>query len=169
MKPKLSIAMLAALTLAGAAAGADLPSHSHEAVPGAVAAAPAARFATDRALRDGMEDMRAAVVGRSGAIHAGSLAPRQYRDLAGILERDVAWIVANCKLAPDADAALHGILAEIATGMAAMRRQGTESPADGAMRVGRALNAYAERFDDPGFPQVRMHAHIGSRVAQAGS
>jgi len=166
MKPKLSMAMLAVLSLTGAAAAADLPSHSHA---GAVAAAAATPFATDRALRDGMEDIRAAVVGRSGAIHAGSLAPRQYRDLAGILERDVASIIANCKLAPDADAALHGILGEIGAGMAAMRGQGGESPAEGAMRVGRALNAYAERFDDPGFTRVRMHAHIGSRVAQAGS
>ena len=169
MKRKLVWALAGPLLFAGAAMAADAPSHSHSATPAIEAAAPAVRFATDPALHDGMESIRAALVGRSGAIHTGSLASRHYRALAGSVERDVASIVANCKLAPDADHALHGILAEIGAGMAAMRGEGAESPADGAMRVGRALNAYAERFDDPGFPQVRMHAHIGSRVAQAGS
>lgn len=168
MKRKLTVALAGALLFAGAAMAADVPSHSHAPASVVAAAAPTARFATDPALHDGMEVIRAALVGRSGAIHAGSLGPRGYRTLAGSVERDVASIVANCKLAPDADHALHGILGEIGAGMAAMRGEASESPADGAMRVGRALNAYAERFDDPAFRRVELHAHVGARVAQAG-
>lgn len=159
MKRNLTAALVAPLLLAGAALAADMPSHSHAAAPADVAAAPAPRFATDRALHDGMEQIRTALVGRAGPIHTGSLAPRHYRALAASIEKDVASIVANCKLAPEADAALHGILGEIGAGMAAMRGEGSESAAAGAMRVGRALNAYADRFEDPAFVRVAMHAH----------
>lgn len=159
--------LVAALAWAGAAAAADVPSHSHAAAPPGATAAPATRFATDPALHAGMEKIRAELVGRAGPIHTGSLASRHYRTLAANIERDVASIVANCKLAPDADAVLHGILGEIGAGMGAMRGDGSESPAEGAMRVGRALNAYAERFDDPAFSRVDLHAHIGERIARA--
>lgn len=151
MKRKLIAALAVPLMLAATMAGAQ-----------------GARFATDPALHDGMVQIRAELVGRAGAIHTGSLAPRHYRALAASIERDVASIVANCKLAPEADAALHGILGEIGAGMAAMRGEGSESPAEGAMRVGRALNAYDQRFEDPAFSRVAMHAHIGDRIAQAG-
>jgi hypothetical protein len=69
----------------------------------------------------------------------------------------VAFIVANCKLAPAADAVLHVIVADLVAGADAMegKVKGT-APRAGFVNVVQALDTYAKYFDHPNW-QVLSH------------
>ena len=110
------------------------------------------KWQTDEPLRKGMSNMRAALAGDLEAIHAGKASDGQYQALAAKLNGEVAYVVQNCKLDPQADAELHKVIAEVLAGAEAM--QGKEAGAarrDGAVRVAKALNAYGQYFDHPGW------------------
>jgi len=62
--------------------------------------------------------------------------------LAKKVESEVAGIVQNCKLEPEADAQLHIVIADLMAG------------ADDAERVAKALNAYGEHFDHAGWKRL---------------
>ena len=121
------LATVVALVALGAAPG---PAQGAENAPHAHAHAPAAsaevnldhgrRWATDAPLRSGMARIRALSVAGLGRAQAGQLSQAQYRDLAGKIEIEVGGIVAKCKLPPEADAVLHGVIAEIMGGADAM-------------------------------------------------
>jgi hypothetical protein len=117
-------------------------SHAQPATPVA-----GVRYATDAPLRQGMADIRVAV-GLLGHHEHGHLDDAQVRRLAGDIERAIGGIVASCKLDPQADAVLHGILGGLGEGIAALK----EKPSDPApvARLRAALDDYARRFDDPG-------------------
>jgi hypothetical protein len=123
--------------------------HAHHpaAAPATQAAAPAIRYATDAPLRKGMADIRIAVGMLEHAGH-GHLDAAQVRNLVAGIERSIGTIIAECKLAPEADAALHGIIGGLGQGIAALK----EDPADMAPLAGMraALDDYARMFDDPG-------------------
>ena len=82
--------------------------------------------------------------GRHGHLDAG-----QVRRLAARLEGHVQGIFAECKLAPQADAALHGILLPLLEGAHALAADPDDLRPVAKMQ--RALDAYARGFDDPGF------------------
>ena len=85
--------------------------HDHAPAPTAKPA-PAQRWSTDAALRKGMGDVRLAVAALEHYEH-GHMGPAQAVLLAERIEDAIHGIFANCKLAPDADAALHTILSLI--------------------------------------------------------
>ncbi|MEW6098304.1 MAG: hypothetical protein AB1666_03865 [Pseudomonadota bacterium] len=62
--------------------------------------------------------------------------------------------MSNCKLPPEADAALHGILAQIAQGTDAMAGKSKTKPRDGALKVVAALDEYGRTFDHPGWKKL---------------
>lgn len=140
----LAIALGCALALP---APAQHHAHVPAAAPAGQAAAPALRHATDAPLRKRMADIRVAVGMLEHAEH-GHLDDAQVRNLAAGIERSIAGIVAECRLAPEADAALHGIIGRLGQGIAALK----ERPADTAPVAGirAALADYARMFDDPG-------------------
>ena len=113
------------------------------------------KWQTDKPLRQGMGNIRAALASDLKAIHANKATPQQYKALAGRIESEVAGIVQNCKLEPEADAQLHIVVAELLAGAEAM--QGKEKgvkPRAGAERVAKALNAYGEHFDHAGWKRI---------------
>lgn len=110
---------------------------------------PGALWETDAALEQGMARVRDAVAAVLPAWHAGELSLAQAAALAGTVEENVAFLVANCKLEPAADAALHGLLAEFMQGASALERDPT-SP-EGMPRIVAALRAYPERFAHEGW------------------
>jgi len=86
------------------------------------------------------------------AIHAGKETDAQYAALAGKIEAQVQGIVANCKLAPAADANLHYVIADLLQGVSLMRGEDAKrSRHDGAALVHGALLSYPKYFDDPGW------------------
>ena len=130
------------------------PSHEHAAGAGSVQLEldHGRKWPTDEALRQGMTNMRAALAADLKAIHANKASDAQYEALAAKLNAEVAYVVANCKLEPRADAELHKLIAEILAGAEAMQRKepGAARRA-GAVRVVRALDGYGEFFDHPGW------------------
>lgn len=75
------------------------------------------KWPTDEPLRQGMANIRKALGPHFGAIHQGTAAPRVYQALAARIEAEVAGIVRNCKLDPEADAMLHLVLADLLQGV----------------------------------------------------
>jgi len=152
------VALAAALALAfggPALAAPDAHEHGHGAQEAQLVLDQGKKWQTDEALRKGMDGIRSALAADLRAIHAGKATPQQYKALAGRIESEVAGIVQNCKLAPEADAQLHIVVAELLAGAETM--QGKEKgvkPRAGAERVARALNAYGEHFDHAGWQRI---------------
>jgi hypothetical protein len=142
---------LLCINAVGTAAFAATNAHDHGHAPAAKPLPAGKRWATDTPLRESMARIRAAFEPKLGAIHNGKLAPADYKALAQATEAQVANIVANCKLPPDADAALHGVLAQIGEGSEAMSGKAGMKPRDGALKVVKALGEYGRTFDHPGW------------------
>lgn len=142
-------AAIAALLCGAASHPAAAQAHAHRNA-GYVSATPAAtqRHATDAPLREGMRGIRAAV-DALGHYEHGHMGPEQAALLAGQVQGHVNDIIANCKLAPEADAALHAIIVPLMSNAAALKAEPTKLDAIPPMR--QALADYAVRFDDPGF------------------
>ena len=137
----LSLLLPAALACAAPAIAQD---HDHHAAPPAATTAPATpaqRWATDAPLRAGMAGIRTAVEAL-GHYEMGHMGPEQAAEQAAGIQAHVRDIIANCKLAPDADAALQADPAKLEA-IAPMRE---------------ALAAYARQFDDPQFADAPADA-----------
>jgi hypothetical protein len=102
-----------------------------------------------------MDNIRAAFSADLKAIHANKQSPQKFEVLAVKVNGEVAGIVQNCKLDPEADAQLHIVIAELMGGAEAM--QGKEKDVSrraGAERVAKALNAYGKHFEHPGWKRI---------------
>jgi hypothetical protein len=106
------------------------------------------RWPADAPLRTGMAEIRRAIdaLPDDGNRPIGS---EQAATLATQVERQVAYLVANCKLEPQADAALHAILARLLQGTAALKSDPNDRAALAMLR--QALQEYPRQFDDPGW------------------
>ncbi len=113
------------------------------------------KWQTDAPLRQSMATIRQAVDASLHAIHEGKLSNAGYGKLARSVESEVAAIVRNCKLAPEADAQLHLIVAELLEGAEQMSGKVRKAKRiDGAVKVIGALEKYAGYFDDPDFKPI---------------
>ena len=141
---------LSAIPLIAALAAAPLAQaqhHDHAAVA-ASTEAPAQRYAADAVLSEHMQGVRTAVEGL-GHYEQGHLGPGMATQLAGQVEDHVRAIIANCKLAPDADAALHTIIVPLMQNAGALKKDPANLAVIPPMRE--ALVQYAKQFDDPAF------------------
>ena len=156
------LAGLAAVAAFGAAlalpAHAQAPSHDHAhaaSAPAKLALDHGKKWATDAPLRDGMTKIRALVEPKIDAAHAGKITPSQYKAIASGVEAEVAAIVANCKLAPEADAMLHLVIADLVHGADVMAgKEPKAKPLQGFGVTVAALNNYGRHFDHPGFKPI---------------
>lgn len=139
------LALPVLLALSFAAVAQD---HEHPAPPAATQQAPAQRFATDAPLRAGMLGIRAAVEGL-GHYEMGHMGPEQAATLAAQVQANVRDIIANCKLPPEADAALHLVIVPLMTNAAALEADPKKLEVIAPMRA--ALADYVRQFDDPEF------------------
>ena len=141
-------AALASALLLPATAIAQHAGHGDHAAPAAQesgAHAPAVRYASDAPLRKGMGDIRAAVAALEHNEH-GHMNQQQALATVGIIERSIGDIVANCKLEPEADHALHGVLAKLGRGIAAIKADPNDKSALVPLRE--AVADYSKLFDD---------------------
>lgn len=144
MRTLSAVAMLAALACAPLV---HAQHHDHAAAPPAVEA-PAQRYAADAVLSEHMQGVRSAVEGLGHYEH-GHMGPAMAVQLAAQVEDHVRAIVANCKLAPEADAALHAIIVPLVQNAGALKQDPANLDAIQPMRD--ALARYATQFDDPAF------------------
>jgi hypothetical protein len=150
VQKKLWAALLAggiALAGAGGVMAAE-PAHSHAEGEAKLTLDHGQKWKTDAPLRQGMGNMRAMMSKALPAIHGNKLDRAGYAALAGKLEGEMAYVVNNCKLDPQADAQLHIVLAQVGGGIEQMKGAQGEN---GAVAVVTALNAYGEHFDHPGW------------------
>jgi hypothetical protein len=149
--------LVAAAALPMAAHSAEAQKHDHGAsTPAQLSLDHGRKWSTDAALRAGMGRIRALVEPQLSNAHAGKLSAAQYVALASRVEAEVGGIVANCKLAPQADAMLHLVLGEIGTGTDAMAGKVPATPPQhGLAMVAAAINDYQRYFDHPGFEPIR--------------
>lgn len=155
---------LFALSLAaglGATSGAFAQSHEHghahdgHAAP-AAPAKPAAgkKWASDAPLRKGMETIRALTTSSLHKAHEGKLTAAEYAALGSQVDGEIKTIFAQCKLAPEADQALHGVLAQMMEGSKIMQAK-EGKPVNGLMKIVSGLNQYGELFEHPGWKSVQ--------------
>jgi hypothetical protein len=142
-----STGIILAAALASVAPSHAAPEHRHAAAPAASqrqAATP--RFASDPALRHEMQGIRATIEALRHYEH-GHIGPEQVVILANAIEGHVRTIIATCKLPPDADAALHGIIVPLLQNAGALRRTPEDLSPIAPMRS--ALARYDRQFRDP--------------------
>ncbi len=145
----IALALLASAPFAMATAAPDTHSHEHGHETHTAATtetpAPAQRFAVDAPLQTGMGKIRAAV--DSLAHHEmGHLDTKQVVTLATEIDAGVQYLIANCKLDPKADAALHGIIGSLLAGAKALKDQPEDAAPVAKLRD--ALAEYPKFFDD---------------------
>lgn len=144
MHPMLSVTLLA-LAIAGSPAQANgHASHGHGSVqqaPGAMAS----RWPADATLKKEMLGIRQAVEALGHHEHR-HLDAAQIVALATKVDAHVQAIVAGCHLPPDADAALHGVIASLTRGTGALKADPSQAQAIAGMRD--AVAQYDRLFDE---------------------
>lgn len=144
---RLSITIVLAAGLAGALSPVAASTHQYAAAPApSKQQAPAQRFATDATLRLEMQGIRGAVEALAH-YEMGHMGEAQAVDFATEIEGHVRTIIANCKLKPDADAALHAIIVPLMQNAVALRQKPQDLSAIPPMRD--ALERYDRQFYDP--------------------
>lgn len=120
--------------------------HAH--VPAAATTpVPGQRWPTDAPLREGMRGIRVAVQALEHYEH-GHMGIAQASSTVALIDTAVDGIFANCRLEPDADVALHGLLARFLAGAEAVRTS-PQVPAQEIADMRSALARYPQLFDDP--------------------
>ena len=139
-------------------AAAEIGAHQHApgTSPSTLKLNDGKKWTTDAPLRKGMENIRTAMATALPAIHTNKLSSAKYNALAKKTSNEVTYIVANCKLDPQADAQLHLIIADILSGVEAMqgKTKGTKRQT-GAVTVIGALENYDAYFDHPGWKPIK--------------
>lgn len=151
-----ALAAAVALVFAGPALAArGAHEHGHQAGEAKLVLNQGKKWQTDAPLRQGMENIRAAFAADVEAIDTNKQSPQKFEALAAKVNGEVAGIVQNCKLEPEADAQLHLVIAELMGGAEAMegKEKGVSRRA-GAERVAKALNAYGKHFDHAGWKRI---------------
>lgn len=136
-------AVALAVTIAPDAARAqhDHAAHAH-------VAAPAQRWTADADLRDGMGRIHAAL-DELRHYEMGHMDATMALDRVGLIEQAAADIFAKCKLAPEQDAVMHGMLVPLLAAVQRFKADPQDLAQVAAMR--KAVADYPRYFDDPGW------------------
>jgi len=127
----------------------DISHHHHSAhvLNDKTTAKPSKKFIADQSLLKRMNTIQQTMM----ALHKNDSSERKKEylsEIGGKIEFTVQDIFKNCKLAPDADAAIHPILADILDGASQLKRgQGKE----GHKKIHNALLKYEDYFDQAGW------------------
>ncbi len=92
-----------------------------------------------------------ALVALLGAPAASALAQQHAHTAPTASTTHVNTIIVNCKLPPNADEALHHIIGPLLQDASALKADPQRLDAIAGVR--KALDQYAQQFDDPGFPE----------------
>ncbi|PFG11347.1 MULTISPECIES: hypothetical protein [unclassified Marinobacter] len=111
------------------------------------------KWAIDAPLSRAMTNIRNAVDKDYEAIHSNQLAGEKYAALATKVTNEVAYMVENCNLEPEADAQLHLIIVDLMEGSTAMESKANAQ--DGAVKVIGAIGKYITYFNDPDFKPIK--------------
>jgi hypothetical protein len=105
------------------------------------------RWETDEPLRVGMQHIRDAVAPAMAGPDRLNLNQEEARILADSVQKNVSYLIQNCKLEPAADANLHLLITELMTGSAVVAAD--PQSREGAMKLIHALAEYPGYFNHP--------------------
>lgn len=143
---KVSI-IISGLFCLGAVAPATAQDHAHhENSDTATAPTPAQRWPTDAPLRAGMANVRTSVEALR-YVEVNNISREEALAEVAMIDQSIDHIMANCKLDPDADAALHGVIAKLIHGSAGLKSDLKDAAAIAELRA--ALLEYQRLFNDP--------------------
>ncbi len=115
------------------------------------------KWGTDDALRQAMSTIHTSVSQILPTAHSGKAKVADYEAFSKDVTAQVAYIVENCKLDPQADAQLHIIVADIMSGVeAAEGKEGEKQRASGVVKIAQASNAYGKHFDHAGWKAIQL-------------
>lgn len=115
------------------------------------------KWDTDAPLRQAMTAVHASVTKILPAAHAGKATAADYDAFGNAVGQQVAYMVENCKLPPEADAQLHIIVVDLVAGAeAAQGKHGEGKRAAGVVQVAQASNAYGKYFSHSGWKAVKL-------------
>ena len=147
---------IAAAALVGVPQAFAADAHNHGADTPALKLNAGSKWQTDAPLREGMVKIRAAVEPKLHAVHGGKFTPAQYEAMGKAVDEQLAYIVGNCKLAPEADAVLHNVIMELSGGAEVVGgKQASADRSKGVVHIVNALNNYGQYFDHPGWKPVK--------------
>ncbi|AMN47027.1 hypothetical protein ACG33_07940 [Steroidobacter denitrificans] len=109
-------------------------------------------WATDAPLRAAMMRIHTAVATNMPGYRQGTLQPADAQTLASAIETDIAYMVANCKLEPEPDAALHGLIARMMAAATVLKAEPMSET--GLPQVVSALSEYGATFDHPDWKPI---------------
>ncbi|GAA6171340.1 hypothetical protein NBRC116592_10100 [Colwellia sp. KU-HH00111] len=110
------------------------------------------KWAIDDSLHIGMSNIKQAISTNLDDIHHERFTTQQYADLAVTLDKHLAFLFANCKLTPLADAQLHSLLANIMQGVDKIKN--ADNKKQGAIIIIQSLKAYPVYFNDPNWQEL---------------
>lgn len=142
---RLGIGIILAAALASVAPSLGAQAHQHAAPPVQPRPQVVTRFAADATLSREMHGIRTAVEALGHYEH-GHMGPEQALILAKTIEGHLRTIIANCKLAPDADAALHEVIVPLMQGAGALKQRPEDLSPVAPMRS--SLERYDRRFQE---------------------
>lgn len=110
------------------------------------------KWQTDAPLRQAMGEIGQAVNSSLDAIHNNQLDATGYENIAEEVNQQVAYMVENCQLEPEADAQLHIVIARLMDSAQVMEKQNDlQVKNEAAVKLVGALNSYADYFEDASF------------------
>lgn len=110
------------------------------------------KWQTDDALRRGMGEIRQAMAASLKPIHENKFSPVKYDALVADVQKQVDYVVGNCKLPEEADAQLHIVLEQILDGINEMKAPAQKQ--QGAVKIVKALDSYGKYFDHAGWKPI---------------
>lgn len=115
------------------------------------------KWATDQALRQGMNAIRLSAATLLPLAHGDQANDADYDAFAREVTAQVEYIVQHCKLEPKADAQLHLAIGAIMAGvdMAKGEQPGVKR-SEGVLKVAHTLNTYGKHFDHPNWKPLAL-------------
>lgn len=98
----------------------ETEAHQHEA-EAPLPAPPSSPWATDAPLRQGMDGIAKAIAAAETLKAAGTFGAADATLLDDSIQKQFQYMAANCKLEPQADAALHGLVAQLLKASSALK------------------------------------------------
>lgn len=150
VKPFTAFAVALALAL-GVPGIAAAQSHGHDAhgeTAFEITLDDGAKWQGDENMITGMNAIHGTMTANLDAIHNSTLPVDAAKQIAADIQKQLDFMVENCVLKPEVDEQFHVVLGEVMTGVASLEAGEVET---GAVTIVRALNAYGEHFEHPGW------------------
>lgn len=111
------------------------------------------RWATNASLRAAMNRIRESVAMRLPAYHQDDLQAAEADALAAEVKRDIQSMIANCRLAPEPDAALHVLIGRMMGALDALHANPAST--HGMPQLVSVVNDYQSMFEHAGYLPLR--------------